>query len=56
MMIPIGFQNRRAPRAAPTPPGAARAAASAPERLSTTAREMPFSANRMTRNPSQTTP
>ncbi len=54
--MPIGFLNRRAPRATPTPPLGATAPASAPDRLSTTARQMPFSAKSTTRNPSQTKP
>ena len=55
-MMPIGFQNRKAPSAEPTSPGRASAAASAPLRLSTTARQTPFSANRTTRMPSHTAP
>ena len=53
-MMPIGFQNRRAPRARPTWPGPARATASAPDWLSAIARQIPFSANRTTTTASQT--
>ena len=53
-MMPIGFQNRKAPNARPTCPGPASATASAPDWLSAIARQIPFSANRTTTTASQT--
>ncbi len=53
-MMPIGFQNRKPPSARPTCDGSASATASAPDWLSTIARQTPFSANRTTTTASQT--